>query len=191
MHFANDTIGIALDVSDNVLMDDIEFTPLLITPIEVTRNLHGLVRFKICYDNHVRVHHFYGALTVASMIFPTHAGLPATIIITHSDIVKRMDRETQSALDCLLIQNLRVLNAELFKLLGIQTESLNQFAEHLNNTATTINFQLFTGRQGNFNGSIVIDVGGEGLESAQLVNGASQVILDRIVQTVQRVSLQS
>ena len=84
-----------------------------------------------------------------------------------------MDRNAQSSLQLLLVQHLRMKNSILFKVFHIQAKSFNQFAESLKRTATTIDFQLFTIGDGDFNSGTFIDIRCQDEIGTQVINRAS------------------
>ena len=92
-------IRISLNVGDDSLINDKQFTPQLRVPALVKDGMGGVLQ--VCDDNTRRIHHLYRASSILTMITPLHTGMPALIIITHGDIVQGVNRQAESALGSL------------------------------------------------------------------------------------------
>ena len=109
------TIGILANINNNIAVDNKQATPLLAVPMTIG-NVHLIAGIpQISHHDTRRVHHLYGALTIIATTLPTHAAIPTLIIITHSHIIQRVNRQAQLAGQLLLIKDTRMLQTELLK----------------------------------------------------------------------------
>jgi hypothetical protein len=83
-------VGVCLNVGNEFRMDNKKFTPNLRVPTVLQLVSRVL---KVCDNNVGRVHHLYGASSIAALIYPLHTAIPAFAVITHGHVVKRMDRQ--------------------------------------------------------------------------------------------------
>jgi hypothetical protein len=83
-------VRVCLDVGNEFRMDNKKFTPNLRVPT-VLQLVSGML--EVCDNNVGRVHHLYGASSIAAFVYPLHTAIPAFAVITHGHVVKRMDRQ--------------------------------------------------------------------------------------------------
>ena len=89
-----------------------------------------MFRLNICFKNDRRIHHFNSTKTIIAALIPVHTTVPITGIITHSKIIKRMNRQYNISINHTVIQNTRMKNTELLKCFFIQFKPINNFGHH-------------------------------------------------------------
>jgi hypothetical protein len=124
-------VRVTLDIDDKLGVYDEERTPLFIVPLSgIPREaLELLVRLKIGNYNTCRIHHFDSSLLVFTIILPRHTAMPAARIITHSHIVKRVNREAKISLELLLVKTLGMFVTEVLEKFHIYTITFSNLAE--------------------------------------------------------------
>ena len=128
----NIIIRILLNFSNNILINNIKTPPTLIAPssiVMVNRTIR-MFRLNVCFKNDRRIHHFNSTKTIITTLIPVHAAIPITSIITHSKIIKRMNRQYNISINHTVIQNTRMKNTELLKCFFIQLKPIDNFSHH-------------------------------------------------------------
>ena len=100
-----------------------------------------MISSQICFKHNSAIHHFNGSHTVITNVIPIHTTIPITSIITHSEIIQRMNRQTNITIKFTCIKNLRMPNTELFKFIFIQFKPINKLRHNTHKLHILINLQ--------------------------------------------------
>ena len=142
---SNAVVGIRILAikQDNILIYNDPSTPLLRVPVSATDIRHHVLAGQIGADNHRAIHHFDGAHTIAALVIPAHTAIPVIDIIGSRSIVEGMDRQMKGATYTLLVQNLRMRNAERFKI-GSHIKQFSDTTDRTHNLLTDSETHLAT-----------------------------------------------
>ena len=137
-------IRVCLNIGNEFRMDDKKLTPNLRVPV-VLQLMSGML--EVCDDNVGRVHHFYGASSIAALIHPLHTAIPAFAVITHGHIIKGVDRQAESTLGLFGSHCLGMGLAYSFP--AIQIIFFRQLAQDSSDFSTGANLKSFLVRKRN------------------------------------------